>query len=79
MNQNEPAIEEVRIVEMIRVDCHVDRLERCQPGPSTSLSWGRCENEATFENPAFYEAPFENCIVGRTKKTKSIPRLRQFQ
>ncbi|EYC37830.1 hypothetical protein Y032_0763g2145 [Ancylostoma ceylanicum] len=30
MNQNEPAIEEIRIVEMIRIDCHVDRLERCQ-------------------------------------------------
>ncbi|EYC28764.1 hypothetical protein Y032_0007g3411 [Ancylostoma ceylanicum] len=30
MNQNEPAIEGVRIVEMIRIDCHVDRLERCQ-------------------------------------------------
>ncbi|EYC44735.1 hypothetical protein Y032_0452g1703 [Ancylostoma ceylanicum] len=30
MNQNEPAIEEIMIVEMIRIDCHVDRLERCQ-------------------------------------------------
>ncbi|EYB83549.1 hypothetical protein Y032_0333g2802 [Ancylostoma ceylanicum] len=30
MNQNEPAIAEMRIVEMIRIDCHVDRLERCQ-------------------------------------------------
>ncbi|EYC18713.1 hypothetical protein Y032_0026g1323 [Ancylostoma ceylanicum] len=30
MNQNEPAIGEKRIVEMIRIHCHVDRLERCQ-------------------------------------------------
>ncbi|EYC01179.1 hypothetical protein Y032_0109g106 [Ancylostoma ceylanicum] len=45
MNQNEPAIEEIRTVEMIRIDCHVDRLERCQ----TELIAGTLEDVLTMK------------------------------
>ncbi|EYC36165.1 hypothetical protein Y032_0927g3073 [Ancylostoma ceylanicum] len=45
MNQNEPAIEEIRVVEMIRIDCHVDRLERCQ----TELIAGTLEDVPTMK------------------------------
>ncbi|EYC22911.1 hypothetical protein Y032_0016g3015 [Ancylostoma ceylanicum] len=45
MNQNEPAIEEVRIAKMIRIDCHVDRLERCQ----TELIAGTLEDVPTMK------------------------------
>ncbi|EYC37411.1 hypothetical protein Y032_0793g2382 [Ancylostoma ceylanicum] len=45
MNQNEPAIEELRIVEMIRIDRHVNRLERCQ----TELIAGTLEDVPTVK------------------------------
>ncbi|EYC40407.1 hypothetical protein Y032_0613g674 [Ancylostoma ceylanicum] len=45
MNQNEPAKEEIRIVEMIRIDNHVDRLERCQ----TELIAGTLEDVPTMK------------------------------
>ncbi|EYC34859.1 hypothetical protein Y032_1331g3830, partial [Ancylostoma ceylanicum] len=45
MNQNEPAIEEIRVVEMIRIDCHVDRLERCQ----TELIAGALDDVPTMK------------------------------
>ncbi|EYB87328.1 hypothetical protein Y032_0265g662 [Ancylostoma ceylanicum] len=44
MKHNESAIEEIRIVEMIRIDCHVDRLECCQ----TELIAGTLENVPTM-------------------------------
>ncbi|EYC21908.1 hypothetical protein Y032_0018g3599 [Ancylostoma ceylanicum] len=43
MNENEPI--EIRIVEMIRIDYHVDRLERCQ----TELIAGALENVPTMK------------------------------
>ncbi|EYB81176.1 hypothetical protein Y032_0390g551 [Ancylostoma ceylanicum] len=43
MNQNESVMQEIRIVEMIRIDCHVTSLPRGAP-----YSRGCAENEMTM-------------------------------
>ncbi|EYB84728.1 hypothetical protein Y032_0311g2146 [Ancylostoma ceylanicum] len=45
MNQNEPAIEEIRIVGFIRIDCHVDHHGTLPNGAHRPYSRGCAQNE----------------------------------
>ncbi|EYC07845.1 hypothetical protein Y032_0068g164 [Ancylostoma ceylanicum] len=45
MNQNEPTIEEIRVVEMIRIDCQVDRHGTLPNGAHRPCSRGCAQSE----------------------------------